>query len=76
VYHHLPIEAGNMKWNQEAPSHFSVLEFTGDREVWHGTPVLRTSDSRLIGILLIDELGTKILPISDSFHAGNANGSR
>ena len=70
VYHHLPIEAANLKWNQEEPSHFSISNFTGDRAVWHGAPVLRTSDSRLVGILLIDDLGAKILPITDSFDAG------
>jgi len=31
VYHHLPIEAGNMKWNQEAPSHFSFNRYSFDR---------------------------------------------
>jgi hypothetical protein len=66
LYHHLPISAANLKWNQESPSHFSVTEFTGDRAVWHGTPVLRTSDSRLIGILLIEDKGVKVFPIQDA----------
>ncbi len=69
VYHHLPIKAAHLKWNAEKPSHFAISEFTGDRAVWHGTPVLRSADSRLIGILLIDDSGAKILPISDMLNA-------
>lgn len=60
VYHHLPIEAENLKFSQEQPSRISVLEFTGDRAVWHGAPVLRNADGRLVGILLIDESGARI----------------
>lgn len=70
VYHHLPIKAAHLKWNAEAPSHFSITEFTGDRAVWHGTPVLRADDSRLIGLLLIDDLGVKVLPISENLAQG------
>ena len=69
VYHHLPIKAEQLKWNTEEPAHFSVSQFTGDRAVWHGTPVLRSDDSRLIGILLIDDLGPKVLPISENLDA-------
>lgn len=71
VYHHLPITAAHLKWSSEEPAHYSVAEFTGDRAVWHGTPVLRTSDSRLVGILLIDDTGAKILPISENMVASN-----
>ena len=73
VYHHLPIKAAHLKWNAEAPAHFSVAQFTGDRAVWHGTPVLRSDDSRLIGILLIDDLGVKVLPISENLDAGKVS---
>ena len=73
VYHHLPIEAVNLKWNQEEPSHFSVQDFTGDRAVWHGTPVLRIADSKMMGILLIDDQGATVVPISHRFAALGAN---
>lgn len=73
AYHHLPIAAMNLKSNLDEPSCLTVTEFTGDRAVWHGTPVLRADDSRLIGILLINEMGAKILPISKNLDAGNGS---
>ena len=67
VFHHLPIEADSIKLvqSEDGTHHWIISEFTGDRAVWHGTPVLRSSTSNLVGILLIDGLGTKVQPISD-----------
>ncbi len=73
VYHHLPIKAAQLKWSAEEPAHFAITEFTGDRAVWHGTPVLRSQDSRLMGILLIDDSGAKIMPISENIDEGHAS---
>ena len=69
VFHHLPIEAGNIKLVQAEDGgahHWIISEFTGDRAVWHGTPVLQSSTSNLVGILLIDDLGTTVQPVSES----------
>lgn len=66
VFHHLPIEAADIKLvqNEDSTHHWIISNFTGDRAVWHGTPVLQTTSSDLIGILLIDDLGTTVEPIA------------
>ena len=69
VYHHLPLDVANIKKVQpeqdddNQSAHWTVSEFTGDRAVWHGTPVLQSADSRLVGILLIDDRGATIHPV-------------
>lgn len=40
-----------------------VSGFVGDREVWHGAPILAEQDSRLIGFLEVKEGGAKIIPV-------------
>ena len=67
VFHHLPIESGNIKLVQaeDGTHRWIISEFTGDRAVWHGTPVLQAATSNLVGILLIDELGTTVEPIAN-----------
>jgi len=66
VFHHLPINAANIKLvRQDDDTHYWIIsEFTGDRAVWHGTPVLQSSTSRLVGILIINDLGTTVHPIA------------
>ena len=68
VFHHLPIEASNIKLVQaeDGMHHWVISEFTGDRAVWHGTPILQSSTSNLVGILLIDDLGTTVRPLPSS----------
>lgn len=75
VFHHLPIEVADIKLAQKERSpdvqgaqdhgqHWIISRFTGDRAVWHGTPVLQASTSDLVGILLIDDLGTTVVPVA------------
>lgn len=45
---------------EEIGDDWDVKNFDGDRSVWHGAPVLSEIDGYLIGILLVDELKTRI----------------
>ena len=66
VFHHLPIEAKNIKsvqTEQDASPHWSISDFVGDRALWHGTPVLQSSDSKLVGMLLIGDSDVRIVPV-------------
>ena len=66
---HLPIELGDISLvggDEESggTSPFWQLQnFSGDRAVWHGCPVLDASNSALLGILLIDARGPRVLPV-------------
>lgn len=44
---------------------WTLIGFDGDRDVWHGAPILAESDGKLIGILLVGENETKIVPLDD-----------
>ncbi|MEL7497041.1 MAG: MlaD family protein [Planctomycetota bacterium] len=58
---HMPIEidAINEDW--------SLKNFDGDRNVWHGAPVVSDTDGQLIGFLLVEERDAKIVPVWDGF---------
>ncbi|MEM7783032.1 MAG: MlaD family protein [Planctomycetota bacterium] len=59
-FFHYPIQADEID-NENRLTHFN-----GDRSVWHGAPVLATSDGRLIGILMVSDQDARIEPIPDS----------
>ena len=61
VYLHLPIAESEIGLVQEGDVELWRLNnFTGDRAVWHGCPVLMASDSTLVGMLLVDEKGPRV----------------
>lgn len=47
-YMHYPIELQDIKDDWE------IVNFSGDRDVWHGAPVLSEKDGRLVGILIVE----------------------
>jgi hypothetical protein len=60
TYFHLPIAVESLR-ETEIEGQWKVIDFTGDREVWHGAPVLSVSDGKLIGILLVENRATRIV---------------
>jgi paraquat-inducible protein B len=50
TYLHYPIEKLDIT---VAADGWELNSFNGDRDVWHGSPVLAASDGKLIGVLLI-----------------------
>jgi sporulation protein YlmC with PRC-barrel domain len=58
---HLPVNASSIKPNLENPEIWDLIDFNGDRKVWHGSPVLSASDGKLIGILLIEARKAQII---------------
>lgn len=50
TYLHYPIEKLDITETAEG---WELNSFDGDRDVWHGSPVLAASDGKLIGVLLI-----------------------
>ena len=61
VHLHLPITKSDIAVSTSAGASFWRLNnFSGDRAVWHGCPVLLASDSSLIGMLLVDDKGPRV----------------
>ena len=61
TYLHLPIAAAEIALVQENDVELWRLNnFSGDRAVWHGCPVLMASDSTLVGMLLVDAKGPRV----------------
>jgi len=61
MYLHLPIAASEIGLVQEGDVELWRLNsFSGDRDVWHGCPVLMASDSSLVGMLLVDDKGPRV----------------
>ncbi len=58
---HLPIATSEIGLVQEGDVELWRLNnFSGDRAVWHGCPVLMASDSTLVGMLLVDAKGPRV----------------
>lgn len=59
---HMPIEAGQIAdaWTSE---NWTLKEFDGDRNVWHGAPVISEADNRLIGFLFVEKRSAKVVPV-------------
>ena len=63
VSFHLAIRAGAIKQNADDAKRWDVIDFNGDRNVWHGAPVVCSDDGKLIGVLLIQDRKTQIISI-------------
>ena len=51
---HLPLEA------EQIDDDWKLKGFDGDRNVWHGAPVVAKADGRLIGFLIVEDRGASI----------------
>lgn len=60
TYIHYPIE------ENEIADDWSLKNFSGDRNVWHGAPVLSERDGRLIGVLVIQDKKAWVEMLPDS----------
>jgi sporulation protein YlmC with PRC-barrel domain len=60
---HVAIRGDLIKPNTEQPELWDVIDFNGDPNVWHGSPVVTANDGKLIGMLLIYGRKTHILPM-------------
>ena len=60
TWFHLPIPEDAIRATEQA-GRWKVIDFGGDRDVWHGAPVLAAVDGKLIGILLVEERSTWIV---------------
>ena len=54
TYIHYPIEL------DEIGEGWKLKSFSGDRNVWHGAPVLSERDGRLIGVLIVQPGSTRV----------------
>ncbi len=61
---HLAIRADAIKPDAKQSQLWDVIDFNGDRNVWHGAPVVSASNGKLVGILLIYARKTQILSLS------------
>ncbi len=55
IYFHLPIAADDLK------SDWQLKNFDGDRDVWHGAPVVAEADGKLLGVLLVGDDGAQVV---------------
>ncbi len=61
TYLHYPIEKLGITATKDG---WELNSFDGDRDVWHGSPVLAASDGQLIGVLLIGKRKTIMAKIN------------
>ena len=52
IHHPIELEDLGQDWN--------IKNFSGDRNVWHGAPVLSERDGRLIGVLIVQPGSTRV----------------
>jgi paraquat-inducible protein B len=64
TYLHYPIEKLDIKLQDGA---WILGSFDGDRDVWHGSPVLSATDGKLIGQLLIEKRGARVILFDSSW---------
>jgi len=64
AFFHLAIKADSLREDADDPNRWTLIDFNGDRKVWHGSPVVSASDGKLVGILLIERRRTQILKVS------------
>lgn len=58
-FFHMPI-------NEESlDNDWGIKDFDGDRDVWHGAPVVADADNRLIGFLSVEKSAAKVIPVSE-----------
>ena len=51
---HLPLDANQIDEN------WQLRGFDGDRDVWHGAPVVAKADGSLIGFLIVEKRSAKV----------------
>ncbi len=68
TYLHYPIEKLDITVTDQG---WDLNSFDGDRDVWHGSPVLSATDGKVIGVLLIDDRQATIV-LSDQQILGNS----
>ena len=56
-------------------THWNCSKARFSREVWHGAAVISSRDEKVIGILLINENGVQIAPLTD-FTSGTGQSAR
>ena len=61
TWFHLELEPSNLRADDNGD--WSVLEFDGDAEVWHGAPVLADADGKLLGMLLVEDDGARVVSV-------------
>lgn len=59
-FFHLSINAESIKTSKDE-QYFDVINFNGDKAVWHGAPVVTADDGQLVGVLMIEDRQTRIL---------------
>lgn len=64
VSFHMKIQAGSIMTPEEGSQTWEVLDFNGDRDVWHGAPVISSSSGKLIGVMLIESRTAKIMTVA------------
>ena len=62
-FFHLSIDATSIKADADDANRWNVIDFNGDRKVWHGAPVVSAAEGKLIGVLLIHRRQTHILTL-------------
>ena len=63
VSFHLAIRAESIKPGDDNSQLWEVIGFNGDRNVWHGAPVISAANGALVGVLLIESRKAKILAV-------------
>ena len=63
AFFHLAIQADSIRQGEDDPNQWNLIDFNGDRKVWHGSPVVSASDGKLIGILLIQARQAMVLKL-------------
>lgn len=62
---HLAIDAAAISLNSDDPKVWDIIDFNGDRKVWHGAPVVSAVDGTLVGVLLIESRTAQVLMLGD-----------
>ena len=53
AFFHVAIKADSIRPDVVDSNRWKLIDFNGDRKVWHGSPVISAADGKLIGVLLI-----------------------
>jgi len=64
TYFHMTITAESIKPSEDG-QYWNVIDFNGDRNVWHGAPVVTSEEGKLVGILLMRARQTQIIKIEN-----------
>jgi len=62
MFVHRPINAEQLAVGVDG--HWKVASFDGDQDLWNGSPILSADTGDVIGVMLSDARGVKIVPLS------------